>query len=475
MDYQNLRGVFLHTINPDASKRKHAEDTLRALETQENFVLSLPETFMTDEDVTVRKIAIIFFKNSVSKNWKAESFKKNIMANIASQMGRADKTVFVYYKEILRFIFDNESAEELGDILGEVPAYMSSEDAKNNHVAISILLLIQGNDILRYNKGTIYPLVESIGQALLDKLLGSLKKEDYLLARLVMKYVAKMSKQYNMPSFFLDFNIYTTLFQTSKSILNLPNETEDLVKLKKWALRFLYKATHKALKKFHKDASVTELISQQSTITEMYGLCRNIIYLNACDQLNYEKITISAVEYVFLLLDEKEYFPLIMDDTSFYLTSLVLRTHMFTDKVAMEFEDFPDNYLRHKYSYYSNDLKTVSGSFFTALVKKLRKHPSYFDGVFNYLVSVIANTKKSPTPENASLCYGSIYLISLIAHQITNVKKGEVGDFLIDHILPFLGSQYDYLQSQTCYVLQFFDGNEATKPYSRLWTVSMLF
>lgn len=459
MEYQELRSIFAHTINPDASKRKQAEDTLRSLECKEDFILSLPTTLMADNDMTVRKVSTIFFKNSVQRNWKSEPFKKQIMKSVTLQMSVADKATLVYYKEILRFIFSNEAVENLEDILKTIPEYMGSEDPKKNYIAITILLLIQDSDVLRYNKSVIYPMVDNVGQLLVNRLVLYLEKQEYFLSALIMKYIAKMSKQYNMPPSLSELGCYTGLFQVSKNTLKLSGDSKDLMKLKKWALRFLYKSTHKALKKFHKEVAITDFIAQKDVISEIYGLCRDIVYMNAHGKVDYEKMTVSAVEYIFLLLEEKDYFPLIVNDTSFYLSSLVLKSHMFDDKVEVDFEDYPDNYLKQKYSYYSNDLKTVSGSFFTTLVKKLKKQPSYFDSILNYLISVITSMKNAPSDENASLCYGALYLTSLISHHIVGAKKGEVGDFLIDYVFSFLSSDYVYLQSQACYTLQFFDGS----------------
>lgn len=426
---------------------------------QKGFIVTLPGTLMVDSDLTVKKVATIFFKNSVKRNWDSQEFKDYILKNIVQLMENADRPTLTYYKEILRFVFEKESADSLKDVLEKVPAHIQSIDAGNNYIALLILLLIQDNDILRYNKSIVQPLVESVGASLMDKLLVYLKGKNYAMARLLMKYVTRMAKQHTMPPFLNDFGAYTTLCQTSKDVLSISDKTLDVEKLKKWVLRFLHRATHKAFKKFHKDTNITDFIVQKSMVTDIYNACRNIIYQNSGDEAVHEKTVVCALEYIMLLLDEKEYFPLIIEDISFYLTSLVLKIHMFSEKAEMDFEDFPDTYLIHKYNYYSQDLKAVSGTFFTNLVKKLKKYPNYFDGIFKYLCTILTNARETPTMENARLGYGALGLVALVSHHITSMKKGEAGDFLMDYVFPLLSSEHVFLQSQTCHTLQFFEGN----------------
>lgn len=459
MDYQSLRNIFAQTISPDATKRRQAEVTLSALESQQGFILSLPSTLMKDEDPIVRKVAAVFFKNSVQKNWDSNEFKRHVIVNIVQQMVVAEKAFIVYYKEIIRFIFDKEKIDKFGVILSRIPEYMISKNLEENHVAITILLLIQDNDILRYNKNEIHSMMEYSGPPMVDKFILYIKEKNYFLARLIMKCIAKMSKQYSMPPFFQKPDVYITLFETSREILNLPNDSEDLCKLKKWSLRFLHKATHKAFKKFHKEVEITSFITQNDVLVNVYNSCRNIVYLGNLEQIDDEKVIIGAVEYILLLLDEKEYFTLIVNDVSFYLHSLILKTHVFTDSDEIDFNDFPDSYLRQRYNYYSNDLRTVSGSFFTSLVKKLKKYPNYFENIFTCLMTPIIRAKENPTRENAFVCYGSLSLLSLISDHIAVMKKGEVGDFLLDYVFPFLNSEHVFLQAQACYTMQFFDGN----------------
>ena len=468
MDYQSLRSVFAQTISPEIAKRREAEVALETLETRQDFILSLPSTFMVDADPTVKKVSTIFFKNSVLKNWSSTGFKGHIMGNIVGQMVGADKTVLTSYKEILRSIFQKEEACSLGCILEKVPGHICSENTKENYVAVLILLLIQDNDSLRYNKEVVYPLLEQIGGVLVDKLLVYLKQRNYLMARLVMKLVSKVSRQYSAPVFFAGFDAYVMLFQTSRDILEIRDCSDEVLRLKKWALRYIHRATQKGFKKFHKDQRISSIVTQEEVVVGIVNLCKGIIHEHSTLQMEYEKTASGALEYISLLIEEKEFLQLVMDDASFYLNTLVVKTHAFTEKVEMDFETFPENYLRQKYNMYSDDLRTHAGAFFRSLVKKMKKYPSLFDGVLEYLTSMIVSVRQHPGTESARICYASLSLLSLISHHITNVKKGETGDFLIDYVFPLLDSEHVFLQTQACYLLQFFDGSmvsgEATLP-----------
>ncbi|TBU09981.1 importin, partial [Hamiltosporidium tvaerminnensis] len=73
MDTSSLRSVFLDTLSPDNTKRTTASDRLLSLQKNHAFILHLPTSFMQDTDQSVKRIAALYFKNSISHEFASFS------------------------------------------------------------------------------------------------------------------------------------------------------------------------------------------------------------------------------------------------------------------------------------------------------------------------------------------------------------------------------------------------------------------
>lgn len=126
MNETQLEQLFRNSLNPDINKRSESERQLKILSTNKNFILSLPNTFMKSNDVSLRMISATFFKNAVKDNVDID------ILNFSVQ----DSLNYKIYGEIIR-----QHVQKNKNFMNEF--YQILEQSKNsvNHATTALLIL----------------------------------------------------------------------------------------------------------------------------------------------------------------------------------------------------------------------------------------------------------------------------------------------------------------------------------------------
>ncbi|KAF7684382.1 putative importin [Astathelohania contejeani] len=459
MQNTDLRELFAKTVHPDAEKRRYAEEHLLMYQKQPEFILSLPTTYMKDSDFTIRKVASVYFRNSVIGEWNTPAFlsaKKQLIPNIIGLIRQCDRCAFPVYVEVLRHIIEKEELSEWNIVFTQAVSLLGSDNVSDVLIALITYQEILKAERMKYvNSDTLTFIFDNSGKLFLERFQFFLEQQNYALSKMFMKIIAQACDYYAIPRFFVSLEVYAFVYNISKRIIETKEvKNNDFYGMKKWASYFLYKATVKAIKKFYKDSHVIDYVLEQQRFTSLYNTFKTIIF--TCSGKENEKILKNATEYLVLLVGESErYWAMIRPDIYALVSNFIFPLQVYND----DLEDDPKDYLRRKYNYYSNDLNTSAVNLFIQIVKRVRREQNTFDEIYKYLICIFDNYMADPNPVNASNKYAALNLFANISQYLTNLKGAELGTIISKYVFTDLNSKYLFLRSQACFTLQFFEGD----------------
>ncbi|KAK1351114.1 importin [Hamiltosporidium tvaerminnensis] len=423
MDTSSLRSVFLDTLSPDNTKRTTASDRLLSLQKNHAFILHLPTSFMQDTDQSVKRIAALYFKNSISHEFASFSPEEQDQLLNAVFINISDPSLCSVYISVLQHIIQNCCEPFLQKIATHAATFISSPSTQTVSLYIHLFILKQAKSKFDSSSVTLNTLFDTTGSILISLPNTS----DYLITYLTIKLFCQATDYYKMPRFFEEYYLRVyDLCHTLLSSTNVYNDTNtNFLKTRKWCAHFLYKAVSKSQKNFLKKKENNSFIRQ--------NLPTNT-FLMVIQKQDLPKTHQFAGDF-FVLISRKTELP----QKIFLIEKFIFPNLVFKDKEKFEF--YPDSYLREKYNYYNNDLRNNV----MLLLNEYNKDKE----TKQQLLQFVEKSLSIPTNSFTTACnkYGAMEFLSCLNDS----------DFLIKFVIPEINSEFLFLQSQVCYILQFFE------------------
>ncbi|AFM99155.1 importin [Encephalitozoon hellem ATCC 50504] len=451
---EETRQIFLQTIDIDLGKRNAAESMLMNLERDPEFVMSLPHTCMKDSDAILKRIATIYFKNAIIKQWKDSTYsevRKYLIENILDLFLYGDEITRVAYDAIIVHIFNTEKLNELNGLFQKASELMKSADTNSVFTALNMYEKIFDAEKIKYNLEQVLGLMyNTAGKDVLEKVYEFLEAGNYGMVKIGMVVLAKSYCYYSIPDFLSAIGTFSYAFNLSLRILNLRGTDENLLESRKWAAYFMYKACSKGIKRFYKNNELTEYITDINRFQMIYTTFIKIIQERSEETTDIE---LYAIDFFVLLTSNSEFFRYMEPDLFYLISGYILPVYSLSDSEEDDIENDPDKYLREKYSFFGNDLRNSLSILFCDIISKVKQKEETFQGIINYLVSVLGKCKESPTPDNIRLAYGSLFLLAKIKSTLLRKARSVVVYVMVNHVIPSLCGNSLALKSQACYFL----------------------
>lgn len=451
---EETRQIFLQTIDVDLSKRNAAESMLMNLEKDLTFVMSLPHTCMKDSDATLRRIATIYFKNAIIKQWKDNMYsevRKYLVENILDLFLYGDDITRTAYNAILVHIFNTEKLNDLNGLFQKASGLMESSDLNSIFTALNMYERIFDAEKIKYNLEQVLGLTfDTAGKSILEKVYEFLESGSYGMVKIGMIVLAKSYCYYSIPDFLSAIGTFSYTFNLSLRVLNLRGTDENLLESRKWAAYFMYKACSKGIKKFYKNNELTEYITDMHRFQMIYTTFLKIIQERSEHTVDVE---LYAIDFFVLLTSNSEFFRYMESDLFYLISGYILPLYSLSDSEEDDIENDPDRYLREKYSFFGNDLRNSLSILFCDIISKVKQKQETFQGIVNYLVSVLGKYKENPTSDNIRPAYGSLFLLAKIKSTLLRKAKSVVEYVVVNHVIPSLCGNSLVMKSQACYFL----------------------
>lgn len=450
---QKVRQLLLQTLNPNEGIRNNAELQLKSLEKNIEFIKFLSGILMKDSDKMVQQISSIYFMNMMERNWKAPEISvvvAELESNIIALLKTEEKYPKIAYQKILQVIFDNSSKEVIEGIFSSSSAFIASEKIEDNKAALVLYEDLFKSDTLKFNSENILKIIfNQFGNIFISKFSEFLNKGSYSLAGLCMKIISKAYLNYSLPEFLNRLAVAKTFFDIAINILNMQEKNNDgIIKMQRWACYFLYKFANKGLRKYFKNKDFVEFVRKEETLTMLFSTYMQLV-TNILNKRKYHaKIPIICSEFFSLIAGNKHSKSLIISNYQFLISTFILPSQEFNEKVSETFEFYPNDYLRERYNFNSSDLRSSTLELFEEIV---RCDSNVESDIINSLLGFL---NMPINQANAPMRYGIIGLLANSQKNLINVlKENGYYDFVKSHIFTDLISPYKFLVSQSLYFL----------------------
>ncbi|KMV65213.1 importin [Encephalitozoon cuniculi EcunIII-L] len=451
---EETRQIFLQTIDSDAGKRSIAEAMLMDLEKQPGFVMSLPHTCMKDGDPIVKRVAAIYFKNAIIKQWRSNEYseaRKYLVENILDLFLYGDEVTRTAYNAILVNIFNNEKLSDLDGMFRKAAGFMRTSEANHVLTALNMYERVFDAEKIKYNLEQVLGLMfDTAGKDILEKVYGFLESGNYGMVKTGMIVLSKSYCYYSIPDFLSAIGTFSYVFNLSLRILNLEGSNEDLLESKKWAAYFMYKSCSKGIKKFYKKSELSEYITDMNRFQMVYATFLKIIQERSQQTIDIE---LYAIDFFVLLTSDADFFRYMEPNLSYFISGYILPLYSLSDSEEDDFENDPDKYLREKYNFFGNGLRSSLNTLFCEIISKVKQKEETFQGIISYLLSILGGSKETPSRDNIRAAYGSFFLLASIKSTLMKKARNVLEYIVANHVIPALRGNSCILKSQACYFL----------------------
>lgn len=471
---QNIKQLLQNTLNPNANIRNEAERQLKIVAKNPEMMFLIHTVIMKDPNPLMKQIASIFFANSLRQNWKAPElalFIESLEEQMLGLLMVEDRYPRQCYLDILQLIFDDsQNTEQVEKLFKKCSLYLASSDRGENKAALVLIDGVFKSDSLRYNLESILSMIfNESGPIFTQRFSDALVNKDYEIAKIHMKIVARAYTHYSIPDYLNTLQVFENFFNIALQILKLEfSNDEYLSKLKKWALFFLQKASNKGFKKYYKNAEFIDFVKKDTNLNHLILAFFGIVGDFSEGKVFHRTALVYTCEFFILLAQTKDTKPIVRDNCSVLLNKFILPAQSFNDELQESFECDGEKYLRERYNYVSNDLRSGTSSLFTDIIHIEKSLKS------TIISNLIASLDNKAMPNYNSYRYG---VIGLLAAEQKNIQKlfGKSGfeGFVCKQICMDLHSEHEFLVSQALYFLSLseesqFDANASLAALNRV-------
>lgn len=474
---QGLKQLFLQTSSPHDNIRKNAEEQLKTLEKNVDFLNYVRNVLMKESDKIVQHITSVYFMVTIEKNWKAPELAAIVLDlenTILMSLMTEDKYPKLAYQKVLQCIFENSDKEKVEKIFVDSGRFISSQNPLEVNAALMLYEEIFKSEGLRFNLEDFMDIMfNKLGNAFTSKFTELLASKKYLSAGTCMKIISKAYSNYSLPDFLIRIEVFTGFFQLAIQILKITEKsTESILKIQKWASYFLYKSANKGLKKYFKSSELIAFIRSEATTSSLYAVFSDVLaqYLNGTTF--DEKVPITLANFFTLFASNKHTKQYVKKNYMFLISSFVLPAQGYDEDAKEAFEYNHDSYLSERYNYYSNDLKIETAELFEEILHCDKE-------IEGMVISSLQRFLDNQTNDsNASVRYAIVGLLAGTQKSlIKQLSKDGYSLFVKKYIFTDLNSSYPFLISQSLHFLSLTESFDDSDNYviealSRIVTLS---
>lgn len=461
MTDQGLKQLFLQTSSPNDGVRKNAEESLKVLEKNIEFLNYVRNVLMRDSDKILQQISSLYFMVTIEKNWKSPEIAPvtaSLEDSILSLLTIEDRYPKLVYQKVLQCIFDNSEKEKVEKIFVDSGRYLVSQVPAEYNAALTLYEELFKSEGLRFNLEDILDIMfNKYGSSFTVKFTDLIANKKYSSAGTCMKIVSKAYANYSLPDFLVRHDVFSGFFQLAIDILKIKEKNhESIFKIQKWAAYFLYKSAHKGLKKYFKCNDLINFIKSETATSALYSVFSDLLsdYLNGVSF--DEKVPITIANFFTLFASNKQTRHYIKKNYLSLISSFILPSQGYDEETKENFEYEPENYLSERYNYYSSDLKIETAELFEEILHCDKEVEA----------TVIASLQRfldnKTDDTNVSIRYAIIGLLASTQKSLVKQLSQEGYIFFVKkYIFADLTSTYPFLVSQALYFLSLTESFES--------------
>jgi len=450
---QSMKQLFLHTTSPNGTIRNNAENQLKNMEKNTEFINYVRNVLMNDADKTIQQISSIYFMNAMERNWKAPELQgvvADIEGRILEMLSTEEKYPRLASLKILQCIFDNAEKQAIVQIFRKAGAYLSSADAGTSRTALVLFEEVFRSEGLRFNMEDVFGVMfNELGAVFTARFTEYISTKRFSHAGMCMKIVAKAYASYTYPDFLNRLDVFTGYVRLASQVLaGKPESDEGFLKMQKWAVFFLYKSASKGVKKYFKNSEFVQFIRSEAALETLYTTFTKVLGDYVSGAPVQERVPVICADFFSLVAGNKRTRHYVVKDAMSLVRSFILPAQSYTGRVQDNFEDDPEAYLRERHHYFSNSLLATTGELFEEIIRCDR------DTEAAVLASLREFLDLPTTEANAPMRYGIIGLLAESQRQLKkHMSDSEFNGFLVRYVYPLLNSQHQFLVSQGLHFL----------------------
>ncbi|EJW01393.1 hypothetical protein EDEG_03978 [Edhazardia aedis USNM 41457] len=500
---EDIRTLLLTALNPNTAIRSKSEETLLSIRKQPLSVLCVP-TLFADTDPRVRKLSVIYYKNCLKEEWSSDAYqpyKLNIIHTLMQIVMQADNSTIIEIRNILSFIIEQESLKDLEGLIKQASELLASKDEQEYGAGLVVFSCLVKHTKIIYNSDSLSFIFDATTSVrMIDLMCNLLNEKSYFYAKMIVKILSVIVETY-VEKFLDDINYFKQIFHILCEVLklnendvvasmNIPNNVNNIINykyssdvvttpldyiysLKKWVVKFATNSYAQYIRKSLIQQEVTEFLGDEARTLSSYNIILENVKREIHKHMNGPILCIEnkyingfmkmCVIFFDTFINSKEHASIILNDVNLFIFYLILPLQVFNDQDEDLFEEDPNKFIRERYSYYASDLRSWSALLFSAIFKKLKKQKEVINNIYSQLQIILNTYKENSSLMNARKKYAVLYLVASVSNRL----KDSVPEFIKNHVIPDLNSQYIFLKSQACHVLQFFQGEHIDEECSK--------
>ncbi|KAI5149005.1 importin-7 [Enteropsectra breve] len=452
-----LADLFKRTMNANQQIRSDAEHRLSVLEKDPAAIETILLRIMYHENKLIQHSSSIYVVNALKRVWAREDMKNLVLkieGNILDFLTAEPRSVRLAFLNILQIIFENSDIARIRDIFEKAALYMSSTVRKENLAALTLYEAVFKAETLRFNLESLLSIVfNSNGTVFTHKLTEALVSKDFECAKIAIKILARSYSYYTIPDFLLCLENFRNYVNIALEILKFTNDKDSTFqKMKKWTVFFLYKISHKGLKKYFKNNEFSDYIKNPDTFAVIFDAFKGLVSEYVEGGFQHPKIPVYFCDFFTLSAGNKAGKEFVKAEHMFLLNNFILHVQCYNSSIQETFECEPEKYLRERYNYLASDLHSGTSTLFNEILS-LSKEIKYT------VIHMLKNYLENENQPNYLYCsYGILGLLANAQKQMLKVLGDkDFFSFINEYILrlvskspnPFIVSQILYFMSLT--------------------------
>ena len=447
----DLTGLFADTLNGNDQIRNTAENKLKELAKNPEFLNIIYSELIYDTNIMVRKASSIFLVNTLSTYYEdieIQSFVSKFEQNIfESLVYSKNKEELETNEKLLQVFYENARAEKVSFIVNKTGYSLEENDPRKVKAAFcAVMMLVKVkmeshilNDILKQ-------FFMQYGQIFANKFNEGVTQKNWDVVYLGMKIIHRMFSFFDLNESLANVNVYNFYAQLAIAITGQRESNESFIKAKKWAYAFLYATSKRGFKKYFKKDELNVFIQKEEVVLGVAHLFMRVIEEYKNGIVDTPKILIYTAKFFDVFASSKstkKYFGNFVEKVVF---DFILPGFKYDENLDALFECDATAYLSERYNFSSAQLRTCISALFFSIVK-------YNKDYEEHLINILIKHFNSPDID-INLKYGILGLLAEVIPQ-TKYVLGEEKFYLftISTVKNILTSDSYFMVSQAFYYM----------------------
>ncbi|KAL6122829.1 importin [Nucleospora cyclopteri] len=450
--HQELRQFFSDTVNSNTNVRHKAEEELKKIECRPDVLKLILNNLIKDPDLMVKQASSIFLANKIAEHYTKDemsSFISELEENILNYMVLStDNSEKMLYEKVLITVFDKADTPKIERIITQASHFIKTNEVEKVTTGIKAYETVFKSNAMRMCLLPIFNVMFVMnGESFNVKFQEAIRAKQFGLAKSFMKVVARTYKTYNLPPMMLTVSVFQIYFRLALNIVTMEKqEDEGFIKLKKWALFFLYSSTNKGIKNYFKSEELCNFIREEQTIKVLVNAFMTVVSEYKVKKIAHEKYLIHTSSFFEVVASSKYTKSVLEGSVDQIMFNFVIPAYTFNDELETVFELDPENYLGERYNFVMDKTRGAISSLFSSIVNQNRNLEGH---LMNFLVQNLYSNSVDPKVK-----YGILGLLAEVQKSMTRVLgEDNFCKFIEGFIRPTLLSGNLFMTSQCFYFM----------------------